>query len=142
MSEDRISKPLPPDSPATRPFWTAAAEGHFVVQRCTVCGHLRFPPGPACTRCLSPDMEWVPLSGRGTVLSHLVFHQAYSKAWAAEVPYSVVMVQLDEGPRLFSDVVDPERAFIEADLVGRRVEAVFDRVAEDMAVPRFRVMDE
>lgn len=113
----------------------------LVVQRCVACSHLRFPPGPVCTACLDPRCEWQPVSGDATVLSHLVFHQGYGAPWSASLPYSVVMVQLDEGPRMLSDIDDPERNFIDADLVGRRVRVWFDRVADGVAVPRFRVVE-
>ena len=133
--------PLPEPTDLTRPFWTAAARGALVVQRCVVCGHLRFPPGPVCTRCLDERTEWVPVSGRATVLSHLVFHQGYGAPWSARLPYSVVMVQLDEGPRMFSDIEDPDCRWIGADLVGARVAVWFEPVAEGLAIPRFRVAE-
>ena len=133
--------PLPAPEPTglTRPFWEAAGRGRLVVQRCNACAHLRFPPGPVCTRCLAPAAEWVPLSGRGRVLSHLVFHQGYGGAWTARTPYSVLMVQLEEGPRMFSDLHDPERRRIDDDLVGRAVEVWFDPAEGGLAVPRFRL---
>lgn len=65
-------RPLPEISALTRPFWAAAATGALVVQRCLACAHLRFPPGPVCTQCLDERSAWTPLSGRGSVLSHLV----------------------------------------------------------------------
>ncbi|MDP1693646.1 MAG: OB-fold domain-containing protein [Burkholderiaceae bacterium] len=134
-------RPLPEISALTRPFWAAAATGALVVQRCLACGHLRFPPGPVCTQCLDERSDWTPLSGRGSVLSHLVFHQGYDAIWRQTLPYSVVMLQLDEGPRMFSDIDDPQRRWIEDDLVGRRVEVWFDPISESIAVPRFRVVE-
>jgi len=81
------------------------------------------------------------VSGNATVLSHLVFHQGYGAPWSASLPYSVVMVQLDEGPRMLSDIDDPEGSFVDTDLVGRRVRVWFDPVADGVAVPRFRVVE-
>ena len=138
---DPQPKPLPVLTDLNRPFWEGAAAGRLMLQKCGQCGHIRFPFGPVCTICLSPDTRWAQLSGRGEVLSHLVFHQVYHKAWAGDVPYSVVMVQLDEGPRLFSNILDPTRSDIETDLVGRRVEAVFEPLTETLARPLFRVVD-
>jgi len=134
-------RPVPGLTDLTRPFWAAAGKGRLVVQRCAACAHLRFPPGPVCTECLNERADWVPLCGRATVLSHLVFHQDYGAPWNARVPYSVVMVQLDEGPRMFSDIDDPEWRWVDVDLVGRSVEVWFDRVDADIAVPRFKVVD-
>lgn len=135
------TRPVPEVTALTRPFWEAAARGALVVQRCLACSHLRFPPGPVCTACLDPRAQWHTLSGMATVLSHLVFHQGYGAPWSASLPYSVVMVQLDEGPRMFSDIDDPERRWIDTDLVGRRVQVWFDAMAEGIAVPRFRVVE-
>ena len=134
-------KPLPEVSDLTRPFWEAAGRGSLVVQRCTACGHRRFPPGPVCTRCLGAASEWTPVSGRGRVLSHLVFHQGYSAAWKPHTPYSVLMVQLDEGPRMFSDLDDPDKRHVDADLVGRAVVVWFDPAGDGIAVPRFRLAE-
>jgi len=134
-------KPAPQINATTQPFWDAAKKGELRMQKCADCGHIRFPIGPVCTSCLSDRSDWVKLSGRGTVLSHLVFHRAYSPAWKEHVPYSVAMVQLPEGPRMFTDIVDPERRYIEEDLVGRAVEVWFDPVEGDVVVPRFKVSE-
>jgi len=134
-------KPAPQVTALTQPFWDAARKGELRMQKCEACGHIRFPIGPVSTVCLSDKADWVKMSGRGTVLSHLVFHRAYSPAWKDHVPYSVAMVQLPEGPRMFTDIVDPERQYIDQDLVGRPVEAWFDLVEGDAAVPRFKVLE-
>jgi uncharacterized protein len=141
MTDRASTKPVPDVTALTRPFWEAGAKGELHMQRCTACGHIRFPVGPVCTACLGEGCEWVRLSGKGRVLTHLVFHRAYSPAWKGEVPYSVVMVQLPEGPRMFSDIVDPERRFIEADLVGREVQVSFDAMTPTIGVPRFQVVE-
>lgn len=131
-----MTKPVPIATPLSEPFWRAGADGRLVMQKCSSCGHIRFPIGPACTACLSPDSEWTPVSTKGTVLSHLVFHRGYTADWKGEVPYGVVMVQLPEGPRMFLDVVDPERALVDEDLVGRTVDIVFEDMADGIGVPR------
>lgn len=135
------AKPLPALTPLNRPFWNGASQGRLMLQKCRACGHVRFPLGPACTQCLSDETEWAALSGRGTVLCHLVFHQVYHAAWRDDVPYSVIQVQLDEGPRIFSNVEDPTHRDIETNLVGRSVEAVFETVAEGIGLHRFRIVD-
>lgn len=135
-----MTKPVPVPTDLSRPFWQAGARGELAMQRCTQCGHIRFPIGPACTKCLSADSEWTPVSRRGQVLSHLVFHRGYTADWKGEVPYSVVMVQFPEGPRMFLDVVDPEKAHVEQDLVDREVEIVFEMATDDIGVPRAKVV--
>jgi uncharacterized protein len=128
-------KPLPVLHDLNRPFWEAAKAGRLEMQSCRACGHIWYPIGPACPRCLSQEFGWKPLSGRGTVLSWVVFHQVYDKSFADDVPYNVVLVQLDEGPRMFSNIVDSDNDDIE---VGMAVEVTFDHVTEEIAIPRFR----
>jgi uncharacterized OB-fold protein len=142
MRDPASNKPVPEVTPMTRPFLAAAANGELRLQKCRGCGHIRFPLGPVCTDCLDEAFDWHLLSGKGTILSHLVFHRAYSPAWRSEIPYSVIMVQLEEGPRLFSDVVDPDRKFIDTDLVGRRAEVQFELMAPNIGVPRFAILEQ
>ncbi|WP_324275550.1 Zn-ribbon domain-containing OB-fold protein [Blastococcus brunescens] len=128
------SKPLPDIDDETRPFWDGALREELRMQKCSRCGHIRYPISRICPDCLEPGHEWVPLSGRGEVYSSIVFHQVYDKAFADDVPYNVSLVQLDEGPRMFSNVVGVPPSEV---TVGARVRVVFDRVTEEVAIPRF-----
>jgi uncharacterized OB-fold protein len=128
-------KPRPVLGDLNRPFWEALTEHRLQVQRCEQCGALRFPIGPVCPRCLSDRHGWEQLSGRGTVLSWVVFRRAYDPAFEADVPYNVALVELVEGVRMFSNLVEIGFDQIE---VGIEVEAVFDDVAPDLTLPRFR----
>lgn len=123
---------LPVITDVNRPFWDAAAAGVLKVQLCGG-GHLRYPIAPWCPECLDENIEWVPLSGSGTILSVLVFHRAYHPAWADRVPYNVVLVQLDEGPRMFSNVLPFGAIDVQ---VGDRVAVAFN-VEHGVAIPRF-----
>jgi uncharacterized OB-fold protein len=117
---------LPTITDLNRPFWDGAAAGELRLQRCITCGHLRYPISSVCPACLSPDAEWVALSGSGTVLSYVRFHRSYHPAWEHRVPYVVALVQLDEGPRLFSNIAGDDSA-VEVEVeVDDRVEAVFE----------------
>ena len=129
------AKPLPQVTPEMKPFWDAARRHELVVQRCTGCGTHRFPARDICSRCLSRDAAWTPVSGRGSVFSWAIMHQVYHPGFAAEVPYAVVVVELDEGARLVSNLVDCAPADIRA---GMPVEVVFDDVAPDVSLPKFR----
>ena len=129
------AKPLPEITPAMRPFWDAAQRHELVVQRCGGCGAHRFPARDVCSRCLSREATWVPVSGRGTVFTWAVMHQVYHPGFAGEVPYAVVVVELDEGARLVSNLVDCPVADVRA---GMPVEVVFDDVTPDVTLPKFR----
>jgi uncharacterized OB-fold protein len=130
------AKPLPTLTDENRPFWDGCREGRLRLQRCGACSHLRYPIAPVCPACLSSDFAWFDVSGRGTVFSYIVFHQAYHPAFKAELPYNVALVQLDEGPRLFSNVVGTPNDRVR---IGDAVEVVFDPVTPEVTIPRFRL---
>ena len=129
------AKPLPQMTPEMRPFWDAARRHQLVVQRCLGCGAHRFPARDLCSRCLSREAEWVPVSGRGTIFSWAVMHQVYHPGFAAEVPYAVVVVALEEGARLISNLVGCPLGDVTA---GMPVEVTFDDVTPDVTLPKFR----
>jgi uncharacterized OB-fold protein len=121
-----------------RPFWEATREKRLVAQECGDCGHVFFPPGPVCPHCLSANLAWRRLSGRGTVESWVVFHQLYYKGFADDVPYNVAMIRLDEGARLFSNIVGTANADIYVDM---KVEVTFEPATEELSIPKFRPVD-
>lgn len=129
------AKPLPEITDLNRPFWDGCQRGELRMQRCEACQHLRYPIATVCPKCLSDEVTWVALSGRGTVFSYLVFHQVYNQAFADDVPYNVALVQLDEGPHMFSNIVGCAN---DAVAIGDPVEVVFDRASENVTIPRFQ----
>lgn len=132
---DEYQKPLPFVSEVNRPYWDAARRHELVLQRCQECGHYRYPPGDTCPRCLSDRLAWVKVSGRGSIYTWVVFHQVYHQAFANDAPYAVVVVQLEEGARLVTNLVDCQTEDIE---IGMAVEVVFDDVTEEITLPKFR----
>ena len=137
MSEitDKPAKPLPQVSPEMAPFFDAARRHVLAVQRCAGCGTMRFPARTICSTCLSREATWTPVSGRGTVFSFAIMHQAIHPGFAAETPYAVVVVELDEGPRLLSNLVDCPTADVH---IGMPVGVVFDELTPDVTLPKFR----
>lgn len=127
-------KPLPTLDESNKPFWSAARERQLVLQHCGACGKPRYPINHVCPHCLSDRFEWKPVSGRGTVFSSIVIHQVYNQAFAGDVPYNVSLIQLDEGPRMFSNVVGIPPSEVK---VGDRVQVVFDAVTPEVSIPRF-----
>lgn len=125
-------KPLPFVTPMTEPFWAGTRAGRVSVQRCVGCGHLRFPPSGVCDECLGEATEWVTLSGKGTVWSVCEFHRQYFKGF--ETPYNVALVRLDEGPRMYTNIVGTAYEDI---LPGMRVRAVFDAVTDAVTLLKF-----
>src|SRR5262249_20038417 len=121
-------------TPEMRPFFDGAKHHELRVQRCTACGTHRFPARAICSACLSTDVEWVAVSGRGEVFSFAVMHQVYHPGFAAEVPYAVVIVQLAEGARMVSKLVDVSPSEVR---IGMAVRVVFDDITDDVTLPKF-----
>ena len=132
---DSYAKPLPIVDAVSAPYWEAAKRQEFVMQRCDDCARLRFPPTTSCWSCLSPNTTWAALSGRGTVWSYILMHQLYYPAFADELPYSVAVIETEEGVRLISNLVEVAREDIE---IGMAVEVVFEDVTDEFALPKFR----
>lgn len=92
-------KPLPQPTALSKPYWEAAEQGRLVLQRCASCGKVRHYPRLLCDQCYSDAVEWIPASGKGLVHSWTVCHHAFHAAFAAELPYTLVTVDLEEGVR-------------------------------------------
>lgn len=125
-------KPLPKIDTVSQPFWDAAKQNRLVVQHCTACNDVHFPPGPVCPNCLSEAQDWQTVSGRGTLQGWVDFHRAYWDGFKNALPYRCCLVQLEEGPVLVSNLVgDAEPVF------GAAVTVVFDAVTDDVTLPKF-----
>ena len=130
-----IEKPLPRPTEDSAPYWEAARAGELRMQRCLDCGHVRFPPAVLCARCLSERSEWMRLSGRGTVFSWVVVHQSQHPAFNPDAPYNVAIVELEEVPRLHTNLVQCSGEDIR---IGMPVEVVFQRVNDEVTLVKFR----
>ena len=130
-----IEKPLPRPSEDSAPYWEAAHRGELRMQRCGECGHVRFPPSLLCPCCLSETAAWVALSGRGTVFSWIVVHQSQHPAFNADTPYNVTIVELEEGPRLHTNLIGCRNDEIR---IGMPVEVVFEKINDEVTLPKFR----
>jgi len=126
---------LNPD-PWTEPFWQAASEHRLVAPKCTNCGAFRMPPSPFCWSCRRQDVEWVELSGRGTVYTFIIARRALIPQLAPAMPNVVAVIELDDAPgcRLVGNVlgIDPEAVEI-----GMAVEVAWDDIDETVTIPRF-----
>ncbi len=131
---DEYSKPLPTVTPDNEPFWDACKRHLLALQKCKDCDNLRLP-GPICPNCLCMEAEWTPLSGRGKLFAWTIIHQRYHKGFAEETPYNVAIVELEEGPRLLTNIVDCANEDLRVDMA---VDVVFDDVTEEITLPRFK----
>jgi uncharacterized OB-fold protein len=130
-------KPLPEITERNRPFWDGLRRHEFLVPRCGDCGDYNWVPYPACRTCLSENQQWTPVSGEGTVFSFSIVHRGPG-AFDAEVPYSVVLAKLAEGPRpliVLGNMVDCRNDEI---LVGMPIRIVYEDIPEeDITMWRF-----
>ena len=133
-ASEKPKKPVPRPAPESVPYWEAAKRHKLAIPHCKSCGHYWFPPSQRCTSCLSADMEWAEVSGRGKVYSFVTFHRVFHPAFEEEVPYVVALVELEEGPRMLTNVIGipPEEVRCEM-----KVKVTFDDVTPEATVPKF-----
>lgn len=137
MSETPATKkPVPsPHDELNAQFWEHCARERLCFQRCSGCGTWRHLPRLMCAKCGSPDWEWRESSGRGCIFSWTVTHRTPHPAFAEDVPFAVVIVELEEGVRMVSGVRDLPNEQLALDLP---VEVVFERRSDAAALPYFR----
>jgi uncharacterized OB-fold protein len=135
---------LPDLDDDSRGFWEGCARGELRVQRCAACGHRQFPPRQQCPACASFDLGWEVVSGRGTVWSFVVPHPPLLPAYAERAPYNVIVVALEEDPRLRmvgNMVAGPGEAIDSVDpatiVIGDAVTVTFDRLTDEVSLPRW-----
>jgi len=135
-----MTAPLPPHlRPDLRgiacAYWRGAARGELQLPRCRSCASLTWPPKSRCPVCGSSEIEWMRSSGRGVVHTFTVVRQAPDPYFNSKLPYVVAMVQLDEGPRLMSNVTDCD---VETVHIGMPVAVAFVDAGDGLALPVFR----
>jgi uncharacterized OB-fold protein len=124
---------MPQADEPSKEFFEGARRHELMLMRCKACGTWRLPSHPRCHSCWSTDTEWAKASGRGTLYSFGVMHQKYP-GFEDEVPYNYAQVQLEEGPRIVTDIVGVPNDELRVDMA---VVAYFDDVSEDCTVVRF-----
>ncbi len=122
-----FEKPLPLATPTSQPFWEALTRHEVQIQQCGDCGAWIYYPRAFCSKCLSPELEWKEISGRGTLYSFTIARRPTAPFWADDVPQLIAVVELDEGPRLTSTLCNVEESDIR---VGMRLQPLFDDVSD------------
>jgi uncharacterized OB-fold protein len=135
--QTRTPKPIPDPQGLNREFYVHLARGKLCFQRCNECDTWQHPPRVLCASCGSQSWRWEASTGRGKIYSWTVIRQAMHPAFAAEVPYPVVIVELDEGVRLVSMVRGLGPEAVELDLP---VEIDIEKISTEIALPYFRRM--
>jgi len=125
---------LPAPDPETQPFWDAAREGRLLVKRCADCGEAHFYPRPFCPYCWSKRVEWEDASGRATLYTWSVVRSNDLPPFHERVPYVAAVVDLAEGPRMMTNIVECDFDRLE---VGMDLTADFHDVGDDVTIPVF-----
>ena len=132
------SKPLPSPDADSAAYWAGLREGRLLLQHCLDCGHVQVYQQGLCRHCLSDHLEHRPASGRGRVFSWSVVHRAPGPAFRGDTPYAVLLVDLEEGPRMISALVQGDPHAVHE---GLAVELACETVAEGVVLPKFRPVD-
>ena len=128
-------KPVPSIDPDSAPYWEGAMEGRLMIQRCKATGQTFLYSRQLVPGVVDAEVEWIEASGRGTIYSYTVARRPAGQAFAGDCPYVIVSVELAGGARVMSNLVtdDPDSVAI-----GQAVEVVFDKVSEDLTIPKFK----
>jgi uncharacterized OB-fold protein len=134
MSEQAppIGRPTPVPDEASKPFFDAAREGKFLLKYCPTCNRYLTPAAEVCDTCFDYTLQWLPSSGKGTIYSFVLNHQVVHPGFKDLVPYSVIVVELEEGPRVTSTYDGPNDE-IKVDMP---VRVTFEELG-DVWVPKF-----
>jgi uncharacterized OB-fold protein len=129
----RFDLPTPDDE--TQAFWDGCRAGQFLVRRCNACHEFHYYPRPFCPKCWSVDVEWAPASGRARLYTYSVVHSNDLPPWPERVPYVAAVVDLEEGPRVMTNVEGVEFDDLE---IGMALVVDFKAISDDVTVPVFR----
>ena len=125
---------LPEPTPETRHFWDGTKAGELRLQRCRVCDEAYFPPRPFCPRCTSRDVAIERASGRANLLSYVISHRPTP---GFETPFSIAIVELEEGPRMLTNIVGCEQT-PNALVLDMPLVVEFEPISDAITLPRFR----
>ena len=129
------SKPLPIITDDNRQYWQYCKKHELRMQKCHNCGYIRFPPSLVCPQCHSMDFEWEKLSGQGKIYSFVIYRMSYHPSYADDIPYTVAIIQLAEGPRMESNITDCKVEDIRIDMP---VEVYFNDLTDEVSLPKFK----
>lgn len=134
MAEFKLPRPLPTPTEDSKPFWEGCNRQELLLQKCADCGYYRFPPSILCPKCMSTNHQWTKASGKAKVFTWEVTHQAFYPAF--DTPFNVAIVDLEEGPRMHTNIVGCKNEDIYA---GMPLELIFEKVEDkDWYLPNFK----
>lgn len=129
------TKPLPVPSRWSQPFWEGTKQHKLLLKKCIKCGKIEHPPYLYCTECWTEEHEWIEASGKGTLYTFTTTVLGSPLEFTEDMPYNIAMVDLAEGPRMLTTIIDTKPEELE---LGMEVEVAFDDVTKEFTLPRFR----
>ena len=134
----QVERPVPAPNPLTQAFWDGARRHEMLFQHCQACGNWQHPPTPTCTNCVSTDLKFEEVTGRGAIYSYTIMYHVGDKRFAAAVPYASVIVELDEAPGV---LIAGNLLGVPASEahVGRRVRVIFEQLTDQITLPQFEL---
>jgi uncharacterized OB-fold protein len=119
-------------------FWEGCKNQQLLFQKCSECGHMRYPASVACPECLSLESEWIESKGEGKIYSFVVFRHAFHSSAKNKLPYVVAVVELDEGLAFRTNIVDCDPDKVSCEM---RVRLKWEPMAGDLYLPVFQIAE-
>ena len=135
LSDEEVKKPMPKPTKWTQPFWDAAKQHKLVLKQCRDCGNIDHPPYLYCTHCLSDNLEWIEASGKGKLYAYAINYYMVPFPFWDDMPYVVAMIDLQEGVRMISNLVECDPKELKN---GMELEVVFHEVSPEFTLPKWR----
>ena len=129
-------KAIPEPTPETQDFWDGAQRGELRLQRCDDCSAAYFPPRPFCPKCSSRKVTSFTASGKGRLYTYNINHRP-ARGFEEESPYAIAVVELDEGPRMMTNIIGVAQT-PETLPLDMKVEVVFEQITEKINLPKFK----
>jgi uncharacterized OB-fold protein len=139
LSDEDMVKPLPKPSKWSQPFWDNTKKHKLTLKKCKDCGHIDHPPYLYCTNCSSDNSEWVEASGKGKLVAYAVNTYMVPFPFWDDMPYVVAMIELEEGVRMISNIVECNHNELKN---GMALEVVFDDVSDEFTLPKWKPVKE
>ena len=140
---DEYNLPIPSITSEAKPFWDGLANQLLLIPKCNDCGHLFMYPKAYCPNngCFSSNLDWEQVSGSGNLFSYTIVHRSADVRFqeiAAQKPYIFALIELEEGPKLISNLVNVDIDNLE---VGMPVEIIFEKINDDITLPKFQPLN-
>jgi uncharacterized OB-fold protein len=135
LTDEDLRKPLPKPAKWSKAFWEGTKQHKLLLKKCKSCGHIDYPPYLFCTECQSDESEWVEASGKAILYAFAVNEYGVPFAFMPDLPYVTALVDLPEGPRMLSNIVECDPRWLKN---GMELEVVFEKMSPEITLPKWR----